>query len=137
MFAPTPPKGQSHFVVISVVMLAVLLASVGGAWLMVRDNVGQRGARLMQILRQEGLDHYWPASSDEWMLRRREDGKVIGWRAQFIVAEEGGGYLGLLVQTRDPRPDRPVIQWETWQLNRDATNGDYSAGEFDGVAIAK
>ena len=89
MYVATGRTSPTRFAVVSMLMLAVLLVSLGVAWWMVRRHPATRGATLLAQVRRDGLGAYWRGSSDHGRLRRLRDGRVVGWRA--TVRRAGGG----------------------------------------------
>jgi hypothetical protein len=107
---------------LSIVMLGVLLASVGAAWLIVRGSKGarERGAQILRQIRSQKLTALWgQGASEDWYLGKSRDGQPVGWcRAtrQFT----GDGYAGT-VHWMQPG----LALKDTWRLNQDATSGTY------------
>ena len=85
---------QRRQAIMSLVMLAVLLASVAWAWVLVRraDRLPKRGAEIIAQIRREGLARYWPNELTlRWYLIRTPRG-YSGWRAMVQAPVEDGGY---------------------------------------------
>ncbi len=107
-------------------MLAVLLASVGIAWLLDRRSAGKvhAGAKIVQKIRAKGLEHYWPEKLQiDWFLIQ-SNGNTIGWKASARARASGGGkFIGVDVEVV---PEQHSSH-EIWTLNADATAGAYHA----------
>ncbi len=118
----TPPRTRQNLLV--VIMLGVLLASVGVAWLLTwsDDPAKQRGEAILASIRERQLPNWWGTDPiDLWYLIRDEGGRPVGW--QHVTRRTvAGGYAG----TRQIRLlDRQWIIDEKWEISADATGGGY------------
>ena len=127
---------QRQLALLSVIMLGVLLASVFVAWLLVRHARahGDAGARVLAEIRARGLDAFWGEQpAVQWYLVRSEEAD-LGWRVRFRARRVIGGFEGLHVSF-DKTPAGGRLQWKTWSLTADATEGTYLADAADIVRV--
>lgn len=107
-------------------MLAVLLLSTGGAWLLTR-GAGVRvkaGEEILQAIRDKGLASYWGREErTEWMLVYT-DQKVVGWRVDELRPVEGG-YDGGEIEVAVQGGHVAGQAMSNWQLSDDAHTGSY------------
>jgi len=111
-------------------MLAVLLASIGAAWLVGHRRAipQQRGAEILRDIRRRSLSAFWPEGRVErWFLGLDARGRAVAWRRTTRTARDGG-YEGTIYSGHG----KGMISQETWQLS-----GDASAGEYTGLAIGQ
>ena len=122
---------------LTIVMLAVLLISVGGAWLLARGR-GAMARTAVEIIRQirgDGLARHWDPQTVRWYLDRR-DGRAGAWRLLLRARRQGGGFEGLTFIVRQSHPNRRVT-WAYWSLNADATSGTYFARTLSGQHLGR
>jgi hypothetical protein len=116
---------------LALVMLAILLATMGGAWLL-EDQAGRRvraAEGMVAHVRAKGLASFWTADlAIRWYLIKI-DAKVIGWRAEAHGQIPAGDFAGLNLRYRaDPVRRVEDITVEQWKVNPEATAGEYTAG---------
>jgi len=109
---------------LSLVMLAVLLVSVGAAQWLVRcyGAAARRGADILAKVRTNKLDTYWKDdTSRQWYLIEDHNGKAMGYRtvAQRKTRDGYAGASRLVLRTES--------HVEHWQLSPDAAKGRYQA----------
>ena len=124
MFSKDNNPSRQRFILLNIIMLALLLASAGGAWMIVRSahEDADRGAKIVAQIRQDGIAAHWSGKTAiQWHLVRQE-GKAVGWRVTVRVPNSQRGFDGLDVQYAE------TFIWERWSLNSDATEGTYFAG---------
>ena len=137
MYGATGRTPPSRFVVVSVLMLAILLASLGVAWWLIQRHPATRGAEILAQLRREGLAAYFHGTTDRWMLHRGPAGQIIGWRLQLIRAEKDGHFHGLDVSVLPSPTGSPKILWEEWRLDGSAKQGEYIAGRLESDRVRR
>ncbi|MCD4699311.1 MAG: hypothetical protein K8R91_01910 [Phycisphaerae bacterium] len=122
----TPTKSETaRRGLLAGLMLAVLVASVGIAWLLDRRSSGRvrAGTKIIHEIRDKGLGHYW---SDElqidWYLIYSK-GNAIGWRASTRAKSADKTFIGVDVEV----VPRQYSSHEIWTLNADVTVGTYHA----------
>ncbi len=106
-------------------MLTVLVASVGIAWLLQRQATEKvrAGTKIIQEIRAKGLEHYWSEKSQiDWYLIYSK-GETIGWRASARAKADDETFVGVDVEVVPQRHS----SHEIWTLNADATAGTYHA----------
>lgn len=127
--APDNKSNKSHFAVIAVIMLVVLLLSTGAAWLLVarRGQAAETGSAIVQTIRERTLGSFWPRPRVQWYLRS-EDDQPSGWHLS-IIRPSGNFYHGLEI-SYILTPSGPRVTWERWQLTHDISAGAYRAGIY-------
>jgi len=132
----------------TIVLLGVLLASLGAAYLTVhvRRAPLREAADILEEIRSRGLSRYWGKSEVRFFqtdaTARGPGGAIVnGW--EMFVRQRGaeGGFQGIRIRfdptirhTTQPDPRIPlavrrsVVLWEHWRLNWNATRGEYEAG---------
>lgn len=114
-------------------MLAVLLATLAGAWWFQQraQRRVQAGSDIVRDIRAQGLGAFWPeALHVDWYLAR--SGKQeVGWRADVVARIDSDRWSGMQL---DVRPKYQAVQ--NWELNRDATVGIYHGQVGTRQAIA-
>jgi len=134
MCARNTDRRPARDALLSVILFGVLLASVGGAWLVVRRSGGptasSRGAEIVARIRRETLGAFWPGSTSiRWFLLR-QGRDVVGFRSVVTQPRADGGFDRLRMDVR-PWTDRPGSIWSHCRLNADATECQYRAGRLD------
>ncbi|KPK86258.1 MAG: hypothetical protein AMJ81_01715 [Phycisphaerae bacterium SM23_33] len=119
----TTPRQRA---ILGVLMLGLLLATVGAAWLLESSSSRRvrAAAEILAEIRKEGLDSFWPAELEVHWYLAQKDKRIIGWRAAAAGRSQNGDFLGVDVDMQGRRQD-PVC--EQWRLNADATEGAYTA----------
>lgn len=114
--------------ILAMVMLAVLLAAVGVAYLMQSYTArrGKAGAVVMAGIRANGLGHYWSNQPATHWYMVQEDGKPIGWRVQHRVAT-GTGFAGISVDAFPTPRGVAMMVAARWRLSSDLTEGFYES----------
>ena len=122
----TPTKSEAtRRGLLAVLMLTVLVASVGIAWLLQRQATEKvrAGIKIIQEIRAKGLEHYWPEKLQiDWYLIYSK-GETIGWRASARAKADDETFVGVDVEVVPKRHS----SHERWTLNADATAGAYHA----------
>lgn len=122
-------------------MTALLVASTGAAWLVIRrpqsgqgrydpqaaPRLAETGRSILDDLRRKGLSAYWPQADTQWYLVRFRD-EAIGWQVAARLPRPDGSVDGLHVWAITDEFRHLRVLWERWSLNGDATVGRYSAG---------
>jgi len=133
MFGPREPSERTRFVLIAAFMIAALLASVGAAWWLTRSRNAphRRGEEILQRIRREGLEKFWPGPQTRWYLRQRS-GKPVGWRLVARDRDADGLFHGVRVSVRADGGMGAGFEthWEQWTLNAAADEGSYEAGQY-------
>jgi len=129
----TGPFGNSskgvRLVALNVILLAILVAAVGAAWLLAQPRPADlRAEEIVAEIRRTGLAAYWPEAALTWYVRSTGE-RIAGWRGEIVVPGPDGTFHGLNVVVTGTAL-RTRGNWERWTLNADATEGTYSAGEF-------
>ena len=129
----TGPFGNSskgvRLMALHLILLAILAAAVGAAWLLTRPTPADlRAEQIVAEIRRAGLAAYWPEASLTWYVRSKGE-RIAGWRGVIVVPGSDGAFHGLSV-TVTGTALRARGNWERWTLNADATASSYSAGEF-------
>lgn len=131
MSAAQQSTRRPRFALIAVLMFALLALATLSAWLIVQRRSGphMRGAELVEQMRSEGLSAWWDRSPhSQWFLIRR-NGEVIGWDVRLRLPLGDGGFEGLKLRIFRAQ-ERSGGSWEYWQLNADATSGEYLSGDL-------
>ncbi len=115
--------------VLAIVMLAILLAATGWAWLMVRS--GQRrqdvGAQIVQSIHTQKLSHWYPEKAQVQWLLASQGGKIVGWQA-IVRSSADGKHEGLRIESDGPTPPATKEGFiEKWSLDDTATTGQYES----------
>ncbi len=122
----TPTKSEAtRRGLLAVLMLTVLVASVGIAWLLQRQATEKvrAGTRIIQEIRAKVLEQYWSDKSQiDWYLIYSK-GETIGWRASARAKADDETFIGVDVEVVPQR----YSSHEIWTLNADATAGTYHA----------
>jgi len=115
-----------RYVLRGVVLLLVLGVSVAAAWWLVysRSRPYGRGGEILRQIRRDGLKKYWPAPHQRWYLFTHK-GVHAGWRYVARRPNKAGGFDGWTIHYESATG---LLAWEHWQLNADATRGEYVAG---------
>ena len=111
-------------------MLVVLVASVGIAWMLERrsDKKTEAGAQIIRQVREKGLGNYWSDKLQiDWFLVQAY-GETIGWKASAKGKIANGNFVGVDIEIV---PNRSHSH-EIWTLNPDATIGNYHAEDSNG-----
>jgi len=109
---------------LSIVMLVVLVASVGAAWLLTegRGAKHKRGEEILRRIRGRSLTSLWGAEPVEsWYLLTNQARQAIGYQHLTRTFRNGGYHGTLYLRTGG------VMAKEEWSLNADATAGEYRA----------
>jgi len=108
---------------LSVIMLAVLAASVVAAWLVIAPSskLTKAGTEVLEDIRSKGLGKFWGKQEvDIWMLGYSREGELLGWR-NFTRRPFPGGYEG--TQLRASRQVELVR--ENWKVSEDGSFSSY------------
>ncbi len=116
-------------------LLALLLTASVAAALGYTTYLRGRGGRFVEELRRRGMAEFYPAEPTQmWyqQTRRKEDLLLLlGWRAFTLATDpETGRFHGTNISYNTVSG---VGSWERWQLNQDATESVYHAGQFTSV----
>ncbi len=106
----TPNRRSSA---LAAMMLAVLLASTGLAWLFVWRGRGK------------------PAEGEQWYLTSDASGKVTAWEVHQRSQDDSSGSSGYQICVEDRRERSPTCSF--WRLNADATEGNYVSLDVYGI----
>ncbi len=118
----TPTKSETtRRGLLAVLMLTVLVASVGIAWLLQRQATEKvlAGTKIIQEIRARGLEHYWHEKLQiDWYLIYSK-GETIGWRASARAKADDETFIGVDVEVVPKRHS----SHEIWTLNAGAAVG--------------
>lgn len=127
-----------RIVVIRAIVLGVLLtACVAGAALYVHDlrtEADRNGKSVVAEIRQKGLGQFIREPTTRWFLIQA-DRTPLGWHViDTAPRPDSDGVMGLnltVTPAEDDPHDRSKLEgtWERWELNHDATEGRYDAGD--------
>ena len=126
--ATSSGQSTSRKVPLAALMVAILAASVGVAWLLQVSSArhARAAAEILRQIRARGLSHYWGQDdSIDWYLIYSSSA-VQGWQAVIRERTPEGNFRGLsTVVTVDPRTRSQTRKTANWILNPDATIGRY------------
>lgn len=133
--AMTAGQQARRRVLLSVLMLAVLAAAIGGAWLLQVGSTqrARAGAEIIRQIRSKGLAHYWDDGPRiDWYLRT-DKSQPRGWRATVRQRTAEGNFRGWMVNLRAaPGGAASETIVEAWVLNEAATQGSYVGTVMEG-----
>jgi hypothetical protein len=125
-----PEPSKSRPTVATLAMLALLLLTVGAAWLLVRfyHTSSREGALLVQEMRTQRLHTLWPAKPySAWFARQDRADQVQG-RLHVVRRPTDGGFEGEETHLTIPgRPSGPGTVVERWFVSDDLAHGRYKA----------
>lgn len=108
------------------VMLAVLVASVGVAWVLgeLADRRVKSAVATLAAVRRDGLGKHWPERLrvDWYLSYAGDEAEPSGWGASIRGRGDQGPFAGMMLRVTGHE-----YTLEQWLLNADATSGDYDA----------
>jgi hypothetical protein len=118
---------------VAVIMLGIFLLSVGIAWWISldRERLVHEGDRIVTQIQSSKLESFWRGGEQSYYLIREKQGNV-GWRADFRIPREGGGFDGLLMQVIYAG-NQPQVHIRKWHLDSTATTGWYQVAWLEGA----
>jgi hypothetical protein len=124
---------------ISVIMFAVLVASVLAAWGLTQGTgrLTRNGSKIIAALQEKGAEAIWQDSREHWTITRVKGSPAI-W-SYYAHRREGEKYHGIEVVITDIK--RPLRgHWATWQLDTHLNSYVYHAGSIQltgrGITLA-
>lgn len=116
---------------ISIIMFAVLVASVLAAWGLTQGTgrLTRNGAEVMAALKEEGADAFWSPDREHWTITTIS-GKPVGWKYYAHRRDADGTYRGIEVMISQGE-DRIKGHWATWQLSNRLGSSLYNAGRVN------
>ncbi|MFW5732812.1 MAG: hypothetical protein ACOCZU_06330 [Planctomycetota bacterium] len=116
---------------ISIIMFAVLVASVLAAWglTLTSGRLTRNGGKVMAALKEEGADAFWSPGREHWTITT-QSGKPIAWSYYAHRRDTDGTYRGIEVTIRRIGDHRDG-HWSTWQLSNHLDSSLYNAGRVN------
>jgi hypothetical protein len=122
---------------LALVMLLILLAATGAAWLLVLQ--GQRrqavGQNIVDEIHAQKLSHWYPEKATVQWYVGSKGSSVVGWQA-VIRNSKGGQHEGLRIEAIGSAPPRIQSRAvEKWTLDDPAASGEYRS-EIQSVSVS-
>jgi len=116
---------------ISIIMFAVLVASVLAAWglTLTSGRLTRNGAKVMAALKEKGADAVWSPDREHWTITT-QSGKPVAWSYYAHRRDADGTYRGIKVTIRRME-GRSNGHWATWQLSNHLGSSLYNAGRVN------
>ncbi len=116
---------------ISIIMFAVLVASVLAAWglTLTSGRLTRNGAKVIAALKEEGADAIWSPDREHWTMTT-QSGKPVAWSYYAHRRDADGTYRGIEL-TILRLEGLSSGHWATWQLSNHLGSSLYNAGRVN------